>query len=173
MHSYGGIMGSEACHGLDRPTRRNSGRPGGVVRLIFCAAFLIPEGTSLFDTLQGRHPPWLTISNDGLMVKPHRPRDVFYNDLDEKAAEEAVLQLKHHSYRTFHSKVTYAAWRDIPVTYVLCELDNAISLAAQQEMIDVSKVQAAVEHINAGHSPFLSKPDIVTKILTRSAGECF
>ncbi|KAF4811522.1 putative methylesterase 11 [Colletotrichum siamense] len=173
MHSYGGVVGSEACRGLDTATRKREGKPGGIFRLIFCAAFLLPEGVSLIDMLQGQPLPWFRLSENDTIVDAERPVEICYNDLDEEAAAEAVLGLKCHSYRTFFSKLTYAAWRDIPVTYILCERDNAIPPPAQQQMIDASKVDVVVERMDASHSPFLSRPNDVTAALRRSAGEVF
>lgn len=44
MHSYGGMIGSQACQGLDKKTREAGNKTGGVVRLIYCCAFMVPEG---------------------------------------------------------------------------------------------------------------------------------
>ncbi|WYZ37011.1 hypothetical protein EsH8_II_000517 [Colletotrichum jinshuiense] len=173
MHSYGGIVGCEASCGLDKTTRQKQGKPGGIVRLVFCAAFLVPEGVSLVDMLQGKPLPWFIVSDDNLRVDPDQPEKIFYNDLDDETTKKAVLGFKHHSYQTFYSKLTYAAWKDIPVTYIKCEQDQAIPSAAQQQMIDISKVDVVVECMDTGHSPFLNKPDLVTAALRRSAGESF
>lgn len=44
MHSYGGIVGTEACRGLGKKERAAAGKQGGVARLIYCTAFLVGEG---------------------------------------------------------------------------------------------------------------------------------
>lgn len=44
MHSYGGVVGTEACRGLGKKEREATGKKGGVVRLIYCTAFLVGEG---------------------------------------------------------------------------------------------------------------------------------
>lgn len=44
MHSYGGMPGGQACRGLDKKGREAAGKKGGVVGLIYCTAFLVPEG---------------------------------------------------------------------------------------------------------------------------------
>jgi pimeloyl-ACP methyl ester carboxylesterase len=44
MHSFSGLTGGTALDGLDKQTRQSKGLEGGVVRLIFIAAFLVPEG---------------------------------------------------------------------------------------------------------------------------------
>lgn len=44
MHSYGGMVGSQACQGWDKKSREAAGKAGGVVGLIYCCAFMVPEG---------------------------------------------------------------------------------------------------------------------------------
>lgn len=47
MHSYGGVVGTEACRGLGKKERAAAGKKGGIVRLIYCTAFMVGEGESL------------------------------------------------------------------------------------------------------------------------------
>jgi pimeloyl-ACP methyl ester carboxylesterase len=49
MHSYGGIPGAESALGLVKEDRQAAGRKGGIIRLVYFAAFLVPEGRSLRD----------------------------------------------------------------------------------------------------------------------------
>ena len=44
MHSYGGLPGSQALEGLDKATRAEKGFQGGVRRLIYIMALMVPEG---------------------------------------------------------------------------------------------------------------------------------
>lgn len=44
MHSYGGVVGTEACRGLGKKDREAAGKKGGVIRLIYCTAFMVGEG---------------------------------------------------------------------------------------------------------------------------------
>lgn len=44
LHSFSGITGGTALEGLDIASRAAKGLKGGVVRLIYVAAFLVPEG---------------------------------------------------------------------------------------------------------------------------------
>lgn len=44
MHSYGGVVGTEACRGLGKKERIAAGKKGGLIRLIYCAAFLVGKG---------------------------------------------------------------------------------------------------------------------------------
>lgn len=47
MHSYGGMVGTEACRGLDKKGREAAGKKGGARRLVYCCAFILPEGKSM------------------------------------------------------------------------------------------------------------------------------
>jgi pimeloyl-ACP methyl ester carboxylesterase len=44
MHSYGGIPGAEALHGLGKREREQRGLRGGVVRLVFIMSWMAKEG---------------------------------------------------------------------------------------------------------------------------------
>ncbi len=60
MHSYGGIPGSGAARGLSKVERRSRGLQGGVVGLVFIAAFPAKEGQSLVSLaapLDGEQSP--------------------------------------------------------------------------------------------------------------------
>jgi pimeloyl-ACP methyl ester carboxylesterase len=55
MHSFSGMTGGTALHGLDKQACLLKGLKGGVVRLIYIAAFLVPEGF--------QHSPYNTRDN--------------------------------------------------------------------------------------------------------------
>lgn len=60
MHSYGGCPGATAGHGLSVTERQAAGRPGGIVGIVFIAAFLAKEGQSLLSSLPGKvFDPWV------------------------------------------------------------------------------------------------------------------
>ena len=44
MHSYSGIPGGQALEGLDKQSCEEKGMKGGVVRLVYMMAFIVPEG---------------------------------------------------------------------------------------------------------------------------------
>jgi pimeloyl-ACP methyl ester carboxylesterase len=45
MHSYGGLPGSQSCEELAKNERERQGKKGGVIALVYIAAFVFPEGT--------------------------------------------------------------------------------------------------------------------------------
>lgn len=44
LHSYSGLPGSEALEGLGKKNRQADGKKGGVIRIVFIMAYLVPEG---------------------------------------------------------------------------------------------------------------------------------
>ncbi|KIV77371.1 hypothetical protein PV11_09169 [Exophiala sideris] len=169
VHSYGGVVGGESVRGLDKVSRAKEGKEGGITHLYYCCAFALPEGVSLMDALQQKNLPWFRVSEDQQIVTAADPDKIFYNDVADP--DEDIAMLKTHSYQTFHSKVTYAGWKYVPSTYLLCEKDMAIPLHAQKAMVENSGVQWRVDTLDASHSPFLSMPDEMANSIRRAAGE--
>jgi len=56
-HSYGGVPACQAIRGLERSKRVEGGQLGGVIRIIFLAAFAMPEGMSSLEYAGGQLPP--------------------------------------------------------------------------------------------------------------------
>jgi hypothetical protein len=63
-----------------------------------------------------------------MSVDPKVAREVLYNDLPEHESSYWISQLVPQSIGPYWSKTTYAAWRYIPSTYVLCGKDQTITL---------------------------------------------
>lgn len=60
-HSYGGVVASSAVAGLLKSTRSDDGLLGGVIKIIFVAAFALDKGQSLLEVLGGEFAPWMTV----------------------------------------------------------------------------------------------------------------
>lgn len=169
VHSYGGVIGSEAVQGLDRGSREKQGKKGGISHLYFCCAFVLPEGASLMDGLQGKPLEWFDIAADQKTLTPKRPGEIFYNDVE--SPQQYIDDLKPHSYQTLWSKLTYAGWKHVPCTYLYCLQDQAIPIHVQKAMVEGSGVEFRTDTLDASHSPFLSFPDEMTKSIRQAAGE--
>ena len=171
-HSYGAIPGTEAVQGFAKSDREKQGKKGGVSHMYFCCSFALPEGTSLIDAIGGKPMPWFIINDAKDIVKPATPIETFYNDIEEP--QKYVDMLKPHSYRTMFSKITYAGWKHVPSTYLLCEKDQAIPLHGQKGMVEAAQKAGAdmkVDTVDASHSPFLSIPGEMARLIRRAAGE--
>ncbi|KAK8169812.1 Alpha/beta hydrolase fold-1 [Phyllosticta citrichinensis] len=173
FHSYSGLPGGEAMKGLDRTSRAQAGLKGAVVRLVYLAAFFAETGMALIDYLGGQDLPWFDVQvSRAPKVRPRNAQEVFYNDLSPVDADKWAAKIPHHCYRTFYSRVTYPAFKNVPSTYLICEADNAIPLEAQESMLEkVGQGRFDVERCGAGHSPFLSMPRLTSEVIRRAAGE--
>lgn len=60
-HSYGGVVASTASEGLVKHVRAESGKPGGIVKVVYLAAFALDKGQSLLGMLGGVYLPWMKI----------------------------------------------------------------------------------------------------------------
>jgi hypothetical protein len=70
MYSYGGMPGAAAATGLAKSQRAQEGKAGGVIGLLFLAAFLVSEGLSCQDLQGGKLPPWVLVDQVG-PLRPH------------------------------------------------------------------------------------------------------
>ncbi|ROV89595.1 hypothetical protein VMCG_09926 [Cytospora schulzeri] len=168
MHSYSGLPGGTALEGLDKQTCVSKGLKGGVIRLIFICAFLVPEGFQY---------PLTSNSSTGIVtVRPEDAKFMFYQDLDEETVAELAKDLQPQSVGAFWSTVptTFAAWRYIPSTYIICTEDRPSTILASQYMIDGAiasgkhKIDSVIR-VDTGHSPFVSRPEWTVETLIREA----
>lgn len=165
MHSYSGGPGAEAAKGLSLAERRAAGRPGGIIGLIFIAAFVAEEGQTLLSSGGGKFAPWVIEYNDG-QLGVQGGKEAFFNDVPESLSNAAVAELKNQSRYSATTPCGPPAWSDAVYngrrTYVFTTLDNAIPPAGQQSMVMQSEVQWDFETFKTGHAPFLSQPQMLS-----------
>jgi pimeloyl-ACP methyl ester carboxylesterase len=151
-HSRGGRVISEA------------GTHDRVGHLVYLAAFLVDEGE---DTAELSRPvaPILRRAADGTSLPdPSRAPAVFYNDCTPEDVAWALSQVRPNSAGT--PPEPRSAWRSKPSTYVVCALDQAILAVHQRRM--AQRATSMVEW-QTGHSPFISRPELVAELLIRLA----
>jgi pimeloyl-ACP methyl ester carboxylesterase len=156
-HSYGGV-----------PTTQALAHAENVRRIVYLASFQLLTGESALTLSGDALMPWAKLHRgDGVgdYVEVMSPATVFYNDVDSMTARRAVGQLGYQSYASMRQQLTQVAWKNIPSTYVICEADNAIPVAMQE----LCALRAdEVERIPASHSPFLSQPAALARLIRRS-----
>ena len=98
------------------------------------------------------------------MVHMASPQTQFFNDLSPSEAEPWVEALDATYYLGQQVKISSEEWRRrAPVAAVLCRRDYAVPLEQQEEMWrGVER-----EWIDAGHTPYVSRPGEVAEILAR------
>ena len=173
VHSYGGIPTTQALEGLDLASRRAAKLPGGVTHLFFCCSFVVEEGQSLLSAFGSKNLPWFGVSEDQTEVVALTPEKIFYNDMTPEDVDFAVARIKPHSYQTYLSPLTFAAWKVIPSTYLYCVKDNAIPYPIQKLMVEgtAKDYNFKTAELDASHSPFFSKPEETAKAIRVAAGE--
>ncbi|KAL9071174.1 MAG: hypothetical protein Q9161_004351 [Pseudevernia consocians] len=171
-HSYTGVPVCQAVGGMQRSLRKSEGKDGGIIRAIFVAAFLVPEGVSTLEYMGGNlPPPWAT--SDGKIWRPNRDECMaeFFQDLpveeQEHWADELVIA--NHNFCT--TPVGKACWDlDVAKTYVSTTIDIAMPVVQQHAMMKPLWDQTwNIDEIEAGHAPFLSKIGELVKILEKYA----
>ncbi|THV52161.1 hypothetical protein BGAL_0087g00210 [Botrytis galanthina] len=165
MHSYGGLVGSEAIpEDLTYTYRKARGLPGGVIHLYYFSAFILPIGQSVLGAF-GESP-----NND---VRPDgrfgilNGASILYNDLSDSDAQYWESQLILQSYNVQKTKLTRAAYTYLPSTYLICENDQAAP-SAYQEMF-ATTAGAQVDRCNAGHSAMLSQTALLAEKISIAA----
>ncbi|OJJ96611.1 hypothetical protein ASPACDRAFT_46781 [Aspergillus aculeatus ATCC 16872] len=160
-HSYGGIVAAGAVEGLGYTSRARAGQHGGVIQVVWMAAFVTPKGKSLLDMLGGNWLPWMsfTTPDDGY-VYTTQPERIFYHDLTPDAQRHAIANLHRHPRPSFLEPAVHEPWREIPAFYLFCDQDQALPLAAQEAFAHTLGNPGRY-HVDASHSAFLSVPEHV------------
>jgi pimeloyl-ACP methyl ester carboxylesterase len=155
--------------------------PEKITRMVLLAAYVLDDW-EWFPTLPTTSHFFEMVATDaaGVMTpKPERATELFYGDCTTADAEWAIAKLCSSSaegmkfvmswrLRFPRARPERPAWREVPTTYVQCELDNVFT----QEYMT-----AARAHVGTGlsmptsHSPMLSRPDLVANLLNSVVAE--
>ncbi|KAL4918721.1 Alpha/beta hydrolase fold-1 [Aspergillus aurantiobrunneus] len=167
-HSYGGVVASCAVEGLAKASRKAAGQEGGVIRIMYMAAFALDKGQSLLDMLGGQYLPWMDVQGD--YVRVIRGVEVALHDAPVEIQQKAESELVHTSRAVFSGPATYEPWHDIPPAYIITEDDRGLPLQFQ-ELLSAKLGTEVIYRIKSSHSPFLSMPDRLAEILEEVAGK--
>ncbi|KAK5197987.1 hypothetical protein LTR99_009405 [Exophiala xenobiotica] len=175
-HSYGGVPVSQAPRGLGKDERKAQGKPGGVVRLAYMTCLVPAIGKSAMDVLSSMpesKPPSTSIDENGwaLQEDPAGTARLILQHLSPEEGEAIVRDFAKHSATCFVNELTYAGYKDIPVSYLVCEDDLIGSPEMQRAGIDmieqVSGRKVDVTSIKSGHCPNLAaKKETIDWILS-------
>ncbi|KAJ5951565.1 uncharacterized protein N7479_009978 [Penicillium vulpinum] len=160
-HSYGGIVGAGAVEGLGYAQRCKAGLPGGVIMVVWMAAFVTPKGKTVMDMLGGNFLPWMVIkSPDDGYCWSSGEETIFYHDMSPEEQQKAISKLKPQSQKSFHEPAMHEPWHEMPSMYLFCDQDAAIPLPAQESFAQTLG-NPVTYHVDASHSAFLSMPENV------------
>lgn len=147
-HSYAGAVITEAAPDLEH-----------LLGLVYVTAIVPVFGQSVHECV--RQVPVRTLLDeamdlrDGILhLDPAKARDALFEDCDEQIAEWALANLSTQTLASFRSPRAAPAV-EVPTTYVLCTLDQAIDPLLQEVL--AAKCDETVV-LESGHCPMLSRP---------------
>ncbi len=142
-------------------------------RLVFLGAFLPSPGISANDQraaepVDGRVAPvneeWTDLGDDVWMIGPNTATELFYHDAPAPVARWATQRLRPQSYRVLAETTPLTAWPDVERASIVCREDRAINpdwvRVAARERLGVDAIE-----LGGGHSPFLSRPTELARML--------
>ena len=159
-HSYGGLVITHAVYGLE------------VSHLVYLAALMPDRGEDL-GALVEKHPSAalhqaMVMGEDGrISMDPELGIEAFYGDCDPQDAASAIERLRPQVFSEFPILDQDPPWRSVPSTYVVCKDDNAQTPSLQAVFAERA---AKVVEWDGSHSPFLTRPEAVAKLLANLAG---
>ncbi|KAL2193720.1 Alpha/beta hydrolase fold-1 [Corynascus similis CBS 632.67] len=161
-HSSGGVVGSNAIEGYDIAARKAEGKIGGVIRIVYLSAFMLPKGKSLLDMLGGVPLPWMVVEGDRVTGDPNMMPEVGFNDLPVDKQAYWAQQVTWTSAALFAAPSQFEPWTNgIPGAYIFETLDNALPYELQQNMAQQLQLgpDPRTATIESGHCGFLSMPE--------------
>ncbi|KAI1500827.1 Alpha/beta hydrolase fold-1 [Biscogniauxia marginata] len=174
-HSYGGIPATVATQGLGLSERAAKGLKGGFSQIAYLTAFALPVHVDLITILGGSYPDWIdhdepySKSGNTSTRTNEITKKLIYNDIPEDEAQRVFESLLPQSQVAFETPVTYVATDlTIPKTFIICKKDPFAALQTE-EKLTAAIPGIKVESIDAGHSPFLSKPEETAQLLVKIA----
>ncbi|KAJ8123090.1 hypothetical protein ONZ43_g874 [Nemania bipapillata] len=167
MHSYGGLVGSEAT--LDEFTRASRAAlslPGGVIHMFYFAAFILAEGQTVLSAFG--ESPNNDIKPDGRFTMKNSAQ-VIYSDLPAEEAKYWESKIIDQSYAVQTTKLTRGPQKKCPSTYVLCKNDQGPPPQFQEMWAEAAG--SKLIKIDSGHSPMLSRTEELVGLIDVAAKE--
>lgn len=168
-HSYGGAVITEA------------GAHRDVDHLVYLASFPLRAGESCVACATAEADAagidWEGRPNLGagfvvdaerrITLDPEVAASCLYNDCDAETVSWALRRIDAHPSANLEQSPAAVAWQDKPSTYVVCDDDAAVHPDLQRI---VARRCSATVRWPTGHSPFLSRPELVVDLLAGLAG---
>jgi len=158
-HSYGGAVITEA--GADPKVRS----------LAYVSALAPDVGESVFELATRPAPeggpPLLPPSDGFILVDPAKFPSAFAPDADPSLARFMAAAQVPWGLGAVQRKLTTAAWRDKPVSWMLTTEDHMVPPSIQRFM--AARAKANIVEIKSSHAVMLSHPREVVAFLEKAA----
>jgi len=165
-HSRGGIVISQAAEL----------RPDKIEKLVYLAAFLLRDGESMIEWAKQDTDslllPNLEFSDDRsyhFIKNQALIKDIFCGDCTESDAEWAKSRFVPEPTAPIETplKLTESNYGRVPRSYIETREDKAVSPMLQRKMYNAAGCDTVIT-LNTSHSPFLSQPGRLAKILDQA-----
>lgn len=159
-HSYGGVLISQVGEDMSEK----------IEKLVYIAAFMPSNGNSLF-TYAMQDPNSIIVQNlvvDGLnaYLPSQFYQSAFYNTSKQQDINAVSPLLRSQSALTLITPVSLTdTYRNIPKTYITTLQDHGITPSTQKMMYSQFP-ETKILKMDTDHSPFMSKPQELIKLLT-------
>ncbi|KAK7044421.1 AB hydrolase-1 domain-containing protein [Favolaschia claudopus] len=176
-HSYGGVVACEASKGLAKSVREQEGKRGGVARIVFVTAVGPPVGQSIKDVFPPGALDSFAITDGYMTADPALIAAVGFSHLPTEEALAHGSKLLNHVAASFEQPITYAPYKDIPISFLICEDEKLIVPELQKKMIaamesDMPEGKTVDRHpVQADHGIHLSQPKAMAAVVRRSLGD--
>jgi len=161
-HSKNGVMISQVAEY----------RPDNIEKLVYLAAYLIPDGKtqkeySMLD-IHGWLKPYVVMDEElsATKLRSEIYKEGLYHDCDDDITELAKLLLSHEPVESAITplKLTEENYGRVPRVYIECTEDRAVTPFIQQKMYTEMPCEK-VYSMPTSHSPFFSRPKELVDIL--------
>ncbi|CZR46528.1 uncharacterized protein FPRO_11977 [Fusarium proliferatum ET1] len=173
MHSYGGMVGTEATRGLSRKEREKAGLGGGITRMVFLAAIFAPPGKStrgLYEANSGRYPR----REGDYLVCDEETAMCFYSDLTKEEGLPLAQDASkiYQAVRIFGDEQTYDGFHEfISSSYIVTKKDVLVPEPAQRQFISRLEENGGrpvpVFELDTAHSPHQTDPQLLMRTLCK------
>ncbi|KAI0421083.1 Alpha/beta hydrolase fold-1 [Xylaria grammica] len=177
-HSYGGAPGTQSVKGLAKKAREAEGKPGGLIRLAYLTSLVPSVGQTAAGVLADvpeEQRSEMQVDEKGWLYHTNYKTSaaLSFSDIPPEEGEAWAAKFTRHSSASFNTPLTYAGYRDVPVSYLLCEDDLVIPKDVQEAEIAMIERESGnkvhVTSIKSGHIPILSMPQEVISWITQTA----
>ncbi|KAL7938504.1 hypothetical protein V8C35DRAFT_288281 [Trichoderma chlorosporum] len=178
-HSYGGVVaaGVVASSNVDFKSRAAQGFKGGVVGIVYLAALMPLQDETIFGLSGGKWAENINADKaetEGT-ISLFSGTDYLFNDCSNDIASSVMATLKPHSVEAMKTAPSAIGWQskayDGRRAYIRALKDNALPIKVQDHLIARSGVEWMMKTLDSSHSPFLSMPDELTRVLQEIVDE--
>ncbi|KAF7325355.1 AB hydrolase-1 domain-containing protein [Mycena venus] len=176
-HSYGGVVACEGAKGLAQSVREKESKQGGIVRIVFVSAVVPGEGQGMLEIFEGvtmdTVPIRVELKGEYLEMDTESGARGGYSDMPLEEALSWASRMREHAATSYQQKLTYAAYKDIPVSYLFCEEDKGVIPEAQNKIIagmeSVMGGRTVDRHsVKAGHHINASQPGTMAAVVRKA-----